>query len=187
MLPDGSSRRGCLHRRHGGSSTGHPDSDRLWAGTYYFSVPARLTTATLAVDPISVAGAEYQVSTGDKVTVSLPAYAIPVTLPPPAAPVAPTTPATILPLTASPATPRRVPPGAVAAADQRCGWRCFLPRPCWPASDWWWAGGAATPGAGGADRSPGRGSCGRDVRIASSTPAGSACTRPCRRGWSHPV
>jgi hypothetical protein len=103
VLPDGSAVTAAYVADSSGSSTGIPQDDRLWAGTYYFAVPANLTAATLRVDAIDVAGAEYPRFTGSPATVSLPGYDIPLTLPPPpSTPSAATTPTTMLGLSGTP-------------------------------------------------------------------------------------
>jgi hypothetical protein len=111
VLPDSSAVTAAYVANSSGSSTGIPQEDRLWAGTYYFTVPASLTAATLRVDAIDIAGAEYPRFTGSPATVSLPGYDIPVTLPPPwVAPSTAPTPTTMLPLSGTPGNASAGPP-----------------------------------------------------------------------------
>jgi hypothetical protein len=111
VLPDSSAVTAAYVADSSGSSTGVPQEDRLWAGTYYFTVPASLTAATLRVDAIDIAGAEYPRFTGSPATVSLPGYDIPVTLPPPSvAPSTAPTPTTMLPLSGTPGNASAAPP-----------------------------------------------------------------------------
>jgi hypothetical protein len=112
VLPDSSAVTAEYVADSSGSSPGIlPQDDRLWAGTYYFTVPANLTSATLRVDAIDLAGAEYPRFTGSPATVSLPGYDIPVTLPPPSvAPSTAPTPTTMLALSGTPGNASAAPP-----------------------------------------------------------------------------
>jgi hypothetical protein len=70
------------------------DTSDLLSGTYYFLVPANLSTATLSVDPVQTsAGENVVVLVNGPVTVNLAAFTIPLSLPtmPPPAPTTPTT------------------------------------------------------------------------------------------------
>lgn len=82
-LPDGHT----MAATHVGSTTAG-----MLDGTYYFTVPADLTSATVSIAPGSQIGVEYPVYTGDTATIDFPQPAIfTLGFPPPSAPVAPAT------------------------------------------------------------------------------------------------
>ena len=69
----------------------------LLDGTYYFTVPANLTSATLTITPGTVTGAEYPVFTGNSASVTFPQPAtFSISLPPvPASPIPSASPTTL--------------------------------------------------------------------------------------------